>query len=232
MAHEPGDGATTGDVTVPLHSRRRERAQFVQHIRHAIPTVGLLAAAAQSLAAGAHGLELALAIAEIATSALLISSIVRGARSLHTHDHHHGHTHHAHGIEWIDIFAAGVLLAEAAEHWHVTHHVAGPTILTALVTLTIGLMHTRLSTRKARRRSLRLTDEHLFIPGRPFRSIKARWNEIAHVSVTEHQAEIRLHDGTRRRINLRDMRNAAEVRDALLKAHTRLTVGTPGVEPR
>jgi hypothetical protein len=223
MADPRGPDAAPGNVAVKLHSRKAERAAFAQHIQHAIPAAGLLAAAWQSLTAGAHGLELALAVAEIATSALLIGGILRSARTLRAHDD--GHAPHVHRIDWLDIFAAGVLFTEAAEHWHLTHHVKGPTVLLAFVTLAIGLTHGRMRSLVGRRRALELTADHLFVPGKPFRSIKARWRDIHQITLTEHEAEILLRSGRRRRIDLRDLRNAAEVREALTTAQRRLAPG-------
>ena len=222
MATNLGEVATTGNVAVKMRSRRQERAQFAQHIQHAVPTVGLLAAAWQSLSTGAEGFELALAVAEIATSVLLIGGILRGVRKLRAKDHGHGHALHAHRIEWLDIFAAGVLLTEAAEHWHLTHRVQGPTLLLASATLAMGLTHGRTKSLFGRARALELTAEHFVIPGKPFRGIKARWSDVKHIKLTDDHAEILLRSGRRRRINLRDLKNAAEVRDLLTQAQQRL----------
>ena len=220
MAHEPGVAAATGDVAVRMHSRKAERAVFAQHIQHAIPTAGLLAAAWQSLSAGAHGFELALAIAEIATSALLIGGILRSARSLRSDGH--GHAPHVHRVDWLDIVAAAVLFTEAAEHWHLTHRVAGPMILTGVATLLLGLTHGRMRSIVGRRRALELTADHLYVPGKPFRGIKARWADVQHITLTDDEAEILLRSGRRRRINLKDLKNAAEVRAVLTNAQLRL----------
>ena len=43
-----------------------------------------------------------------------------------------------HGVDWVDIAAGFVLMAEVLEHWHQTHHWRRPTILTAITTFALG----------------------------------------------------------------------------------------------
>src|SRR5262245_43943138 len=95
-------------VVVPLLSRRFERAQLLQKANHAIPAVGLLVTGAQALMEGMHGFTLALAVVQIGTSAMLMITIFRSLRDT-GRPASHGHES---GIEWIDIWAAGVLFAE------------------------------------------------------------------------------------------------------------------------
>ena len=218
MTAGQAQNAAGGDVAVPLHSRRRKRLQVGKQLQHVVPAAGLLYNGLQSLAAGAEGLELALAVAGMVTSGLLIAAFARRARGLRPHVA----THHAHGVDWMEIFASGVLFAEAFERWHTHHRVPGPQLLTAVVTLGIGLSHSWLSARNERRRSIRLTPEHLFIGRNKFSSFTARWDEIAEVSITEREATIRTHRGRRRRLNLADLENAEDVRGVLQAAQRRL----------
>ena len=213
----------TGDIAVPLRSRRQQRALLMQKLQHVVPAFALLLGATQTLRGGPHGFELALAVGEIAICALLVATFARSAKTTFG-PRKAAAGHHAHGVDWVDIFIAGVLFAEAAEHWNLHHRVKGPTILLAFVTLGIGLLHPRLSKRRERRRSLRLTADHLTIGGKPFRKFTAAWGEIVEVNVTERQAEIRTRDGRRRRVNLSDLDNADEVRAALLVAQKRLAL--------
>ena len=211
------EDAADADVAVPLHSRRHKRVQVGQQLQHVVPAAGLLYNGLQSLAAGAQGLELVLAVGGMVTSGLLIAAFARRARGLRQH----GAAHHAHGVEWMEIFAAGVLFAEAFERWHTHHRLPGPQLLTAFVTLGIGLSHSWLSARNERRRSLRLTPDHLFIGRNKFSSFTARWDEIAEISITEREATIRTHRGRRRHMNLADLENAEDVRAALEQAEAR-----------
>ena len=204
---------------MPLLSRRQERGQFLQKMNHVVPAVGLLTAGVHALTEGARGLDLALAVVEIGTTLMLAASIVKTLRAMRQPG---THSHDAHGVDWIDIWSAGILFAEAAERWHVRHHIARPTILTALVTLAFGLFHGRLLAFARQKRGLRITDAGLSVAGRPFRRFRARWSEIASISLGERSVEIRTRAGRLRRIDLADLRNASSVRAALQDANQRL----------
>lgn len=212
-------------VVVPLQSRRLERAQLLQKINHAIPAAGLLVAGAQALTGGAHGVALALAAVEIGTSAMLIFTLARGVRELGRR----GPAVHraSHGVDWIDIWAAGVLFAEAAERWHLTHHLSRPTILTGIITLALGLFHDRIRARIQRRRAVRITAEGIYVGAKPFRGLNARWPDIASISITGHVAEVRTRTGRVRRVDLADLRNPEEVRAAFAEGRKRLAALTP-----
>jgi len=209
------------DIAVPLLSRRLKRAVTMQKLNHAVPTVGLIVSGVQALAQGADGFGLALAVVEIVTSAFLIVTLarsIRGSRAAAPQSPHASHS----GVDWVDIWAAGVLFAEAGERWHLHHHVARPIILTALLTLALGLAHARMESFRDRRRTMRLTADGIHIPGKPFRSFGARWGDIAAVEVNDASAHIRTHAGRVRRLNLLDLENAAEVRGALAEAQRRV----------
>ena len=208
------------DVVVPLHSRRLKRALTLQKLNHAVPTVGLIFSGVQALQHGAEGFELVLAIVEILTSAFLIVTLARSIRAARaaTSAHHAPHAR----VDWVDIWAAGVLFAEAGERWHLRHHIARPIILNALLTLALGLAHERMGAFRGRRRSMRLTADGIRIPGKPFRSFEARWPEIASVRVTDSSAEVRTRAGRVRRLDLADLENAAEVRAAFEEAQRRV----------
>ena len=206
-------------LVVPLHSRRLERAQLLQKINHAIPAAGLLVTGMQALAEGAGGIGLALAIVEIVTSAMLIVTFARGVRATRrTGPREHSHS----GVDWIDIWAAGVLFAEAAERWHLTHHLSRPTILTAMITLGLGLFHGRIAASSQRRRAVRITAEGIYVGARPFRGLNARWADVASISAAGQVAEVRTRGGRVRRVDLTDLRNAEEVRAAFAEGSRRL----------
>lgn len=215
-----GQETPVADLIVPLHSRRRSRAQIGQKLQHLIPAAALLFGGVQSLIAGVDGFERVLAIVGIATSALLVTAFGRQLRRLRRPAAGHA----AHGIDWMDVFAAGVLFAEAAEKWRIRGHIWRPETLAALATLGVGLMHGRLAASGERRRSLRVTNEDLSVGGRLrfSRRFTARWSEIAAIEIGEREAAIRTHRGRTRRINLADLENAPAVRAALQEAERRL----------
>jgi hypothetical protein len=69
---------------------------------------------------------------------------------------------------------------------------------------------------------MRLTDEGILVPGKPFMSFRARWKDIAAVRLSDASAEIRTRQGHVRRLDLLDLENAAEVRAALQDAQRRV----------
>lgn len=222
-------------VVVPLLSRRFERAQIFQKANHLIPAAGLLVTGLQALGEGVHGFSLLLAAVEIGTSAMLIATLARSLAA--TRRHRPGEPRHAHRVDWIDIWAAGVLFAEAAERWHLTHHISRPTILTALVTLGLGLFHQRLATFRQRRRILRITSDGIFVSGKPFRGLSAAWRDMASITITGHVAEVRTRGGRVRRVDLNDLENADDVRAAFAEGGRRLAAlnasqpDTPSLTP-
>jgi hypothetical protein len=137
-----------------MQSRRRERALLAQKLQHLIPALPLLFQGATALASGVEGFGWWLAIAELVTSVLLFVTVVRAIR----HYRADALPHAAHGVDWAHVWAAGVLLAEAGERWHLHHHLARPVILTAFVTLALGLFHGRIVARTEHRRSLRVEE--------------------------------------------------------------------------
>jgi hypothetical protein len=209
-------------MIVPLRSRRRERAIIVQKLQHAAPAVVLFGAGITALGEGPHGGALALAIVEIVSSVLLAGSFVRAIRKARgaASAEHAPHSHH--GVDWIDIFTAVVLFAEAWEHYHVTHHVKRPTVVLGLVLLTLGVLHGRLAKRLEHRRTLRVEDEGLYVSGRPFRTLRAKWGEIRSIEVGERWGTITLKDGRSRKLDLPDLEGSTHVRAALAAAQQRL----------
>ena len=206
-------------ITVPLRSKRREKAQTLQKFQHAVPAVPLLMAGLQAIGNGDHGFALALGIFEIVTSVALLGSVVREIRAMRRPKAHAEHAHH--GVDWVHIFAAAVLIAEVLEHYHLTGHIRRPTILTAIVTLALGLGHGRLERFSAGRRVLRVEDDHLHVAGRPFRTLRARWADVTLIDVGENYAQIKTVDGRERKLNLSDLHGAEHVRTALAEAQRR-----------
>ena len=203
-------------TTVPRRSRKRRRALAVQKLQHIVPAIPLLSAGLQGIADHPHGVALVLAIFEIGTSLLLLASAVKELRSMRGGHAHEGHA--SHGVDWFHIFAAGVLLAEAAEHWHLTHHWRRPTLLMAAVTLLLGLLHGRIERFSEDRRALRLDDDGIHIGGKFFTSFDAAWADVEAIDIGERHTTIRAAGGRSRVIDLTDCENPAPVRAALEQA--------------
>ena len=205
-------------LVVPLRSRRQQRAQMFQKMQHAVPAGALLLQGLSTLGGHPHGFELTLGIVEVVAGALVAIAM---ARAIRTAARPHAHETDAHGIDWVDLAVAGVLAVEALEKWHARHHVARPTILTAIVMVVLGLGHGRIASRMARRHTLRVDDDGLYIGGKPFRAFRATWGEIAAIEVGDRWATVRTRGGRERRLDLVDLEDAAGVRRLLDVARVR-----------
>jgi hypothetical protein len=216
-------------LIVPLRSRRQQRAQLAQKLQHAVPGIVLLLAGLQALTESPHGAALALAIFELASSALLLANT---ARSVHANRHllHrsvHGHAAHAahHGIEWFDIFAAAVVIAEGFEHrLHGGHHFPRPAMLTAAILLVLGVFHGRIQQFAEGRRALKVSEVGISIGGRPFkqRRVRAQWADLKSIDIGDRWAVISTRAGRERTLDLADLEGAEHVRAALETARERL----------
>jgi hypothetical protein len=216
-------------LTVPLKSKRREKAQALQKFQHAIPAIPLLFAGLQAIGGGEHGFARALGLFEIVTSALLLGTVVRAIRGMRRAAAAAGHMPHAHhGVDWVHLFAAGVLIAEVLEHYHLTGHIRRPTVLTAIVTLGLGLAHGRLERLSERRRAMRVEDEGIHIGGRFFQTFRARWEEVTSIDVGERHASIKTRDGRERKLDLADLHGAEHVRGVLAEAQRRVAAARIG----
>ena len=212
----------SGAISVPLRSKRREKGLALQKVQHAVPAFGLMLAGTQAIRAGEHGFALALAVFEILTSAVLLVSMVRALRAARrpavAGAAHAGHA----GVDWVEIFAGFVLVAEALERWHLKHHIARPIILTAIVTFGLGLSHGRLAAVRARRQALRVDDEGIYVGSRPFGAFRATWDELSSIVIEKRYARIQTRTGRGRRLDLDDLEGPDEVRGALEGASRRL----------
>jgi len=202
---------------------------MLQKYQHLLPAAPLMVAGVTALRHGAHGFELVLAIFEVGTSALLVATVIRELRAARRGASPHA-SHHPHAVDWFHVVAAGVLATEAAERWHLTHHFPRPMLLTAAVTLALGLFHGRIDAGIQRRRALRLTDDELYFSARPWARFRARWEDVTAIDLDPRYATIRTRDGRTGRLDLADLENAERVRAVLTDARSRLTSNTSTVE--
>ena len=135
--------------------------------------------------------------------------------------------HSSHGVDWFHIFAAAVMVAEVAEHYHLTHHWRRPTILMAVVTLALGVLHGRVEAFSDRRRSLRLDDDGIYVGGKPWDSFRASWADVESIEVDGRYGTIRTKGGRTRQIDFKDSEQPAPLRAALEEAATRVRSARP-----
>jgi hypothetical protein len=205
---------------------------LIQKLQHAVPGAMLLFAGLQAIRENAHGVALALAGFEIVTSLLLVGSVLAAVAKARRPVNHAilPHVHHG-GVDWIDVFTAGLLFAEAVEHWHLKHHVKGPTILMAASLLVIGLLHGRIARRAERRFTIRVGEDDLYIGGKPFRSLRTKWVDVASIDIGTRYATVTTRTGRARRLDLADLQGSDHVRAALEEARRRIASSTPAFPP-
>ena len=120
----------------------------------------------------------------------------------------------------------GSCSSPALEHWHLTHHIARPTIVTAISTFALGLFHGRLAARAGRRRVLRVTDEGVSIAGRLFkaRTLRVTWADLEAIEIAGGSASVKTRAGRIRKLNLADLEGADHLRAALAEAQRRMAM--------
>ena len=195
-------------------------AKSLQKLNHVIPAMGLFLAGEQAIREGHGGFGFYLGVFEIVSSVALVVLFIREFRSaVRPGATHPGHAAH-HGIDWVDIEAGFVLVAEILEHWHLTHHIQRPTVFTAITTFGFGLFHGRLVEKRSRKRVLRVDETGIFVGGRPFkaRRLQAAWHDVASIDVGPRWAVIATRTGRSRKLDLPDLEEEVLARAALLRA--------------
>jgi len=211
------------EVVVPILSRRRDLAQLIPKLQHVAPAALLLFQGVSRLQHERHGWSLLLAVAELSVSVLVVGAFVRQVRTARaTHDVDHGDAHASHGVDWVDLLIGAMLGVEVWAHWHETGHIKRPTVLTAVGIFAVGLLHGKIAARAGRRLGLRIDDTGVAVGGRPFRNFRASWDELAAVEIEPEHARLVRKDGKARTFDFRDLRNAADVREALQGVKLRL----------
>jgi hypothetical protein len=211
-------------LAVPLRSRRRDRGLLLQKLEHAIPAVALLHEGLRGLLHHEQGFALALAVGEVASSLLLIAAFTRRLRE-HWRASRAPHPQEAHSasrFDWLEIFTAAVLVVEALEHQHRTGHLPRPTLLLAAVLLVLGLCHSWIHASAARRLVLRVDERGVAARLSRLRRFSIAWQDLAAVEIGERKATFVTRSGRRKGLDLADLHDAHEVRQALLAVREHL----------
>ena len=78
------------------------------------------------------------------------------------------------------------------------------------------------SERNYMRFTIRVEADHLYVGGKPFRSLREKWADIAAIDIDSRYGTIRTRAGRTRRLDLSDLEGANHVRAALEEARRRL----------
>jgi hypothetical protein len=215
------------ELVVPLTSKRRDIGAIFQKLQHVLPSLPLLLQGMDRLRHEAHAWSRLLGVAEIATSALVIGAFVRLVRTTRQGrlTDHPPQAHH--GVDWVDLCIGAMLTVEVWAHWYETGHLKRPTILLAVGMLVLGSLHGRIAGWAGRRRGLWVTDDGIRASRRPFSHFRATWAELAAIEIEPRQARLVRRDGKAYVLDLADLHNAAEVRQALEGARLRLPTPEP-----
>ena len=205
-------------ISVPLRTRRLQRAQLIQKMQHAAPSLVLLSDGLTRIGSGEPGFSLALGVIEVVTSVTVIGMVGRGIARLRQGTAPTAHQSHG-AVDWIDIAIAAMLVVEGVMHREETGHFPRPTILLAAVMFTLGLFHGRITSFAQKRRSMHVSADGISIPGRlPFTRLTLPWAQVASVDFKDGVALIVATDGQQRRVDVSDSLDPDAVRDALLAA--------------
>jgi hypothetical protein len=208
-------------IAIPLHTRRVQRGQFLQKLQHAIPSVVVLGDGLAHVQHDPHGLSLALGIAEIVASLLVIGTVVRGLRRLLRQTAPTAPAHAHHGIDWIDVSLGVMLSVEAFAKYNENGHIARPTLLLAATMFIIGFNHGRIAAWGSRRRELRVTDDGISVPGRFFTRTALRWEDVAEIAIGPDKARVIPIKGRDRVIDIGDSLDREAVCAAMATARAR-----------
>lgn len=207
---------------IPVRYRRTEKGLFAQKLQHAVPAVIVLGDGISHLQHEPSGMTLALGLAEVLVSLLVMGSIIWELRRLRATGRGSGHAHVSHGVDWIDLFLGAMLLVEAYARFDATSRLPRPTIVLGLALVILGLAHGRIAAWGDRRRSLVVNEGGISVPGRFFRRLSLQWSEVAEITMAPAKARVIAHDGRDQDLDLADAVQPDEIRAALTEARARL----------
>jgi len=204
------------DTVIPLLSRRRERALVVQKLPHVLGAVGLLVDGLLRVQHPQETYGMAVGAAELLTSALVLGAFLWSLATTRARTDG-AHAHEPHGVDWVDLLLGAMFAVEAVAHHYETNHWSRPTILLAVTMVAVGLLHGPIVARARRRRGLQITNKGLTI-GQGLRRFSAEWSDLKPIAVSERWGVLESASGTQYKIDLGDLGNEQQVRDALREA--------------
>ncbi len=205
------------DTVIPFLSRRRDRALIVSKLPHVLAAVVLLGDGLVRFRGENLPYTRLLAGAEVLTSALVLGTFAFALRAIFgDRDKDHA-ANESHGIDWIDLCLAGMFAIEAVAHHAETGRWPRPTVLLSITMFVFALAHGPLMAIARKRRGMTITSKGLKI-GRPFPAFAAEWAELKPIEVGEQFAVLQTIHGRERKIDLNDLGNQKQVRDALREA--------------
>ncbi len=150
---------------------------------------------------------------ELAIAAAVILTFPREMRALKRKRSHGVHHHPA--VGWFDLAAGGLLLWEAFNGVHHKAPYLRPPFFAGIVTIGLGLFHSRMQSFRKRRNFLTMDETRVRYRGGPFRRFTLANAELASVDLTEDSAIFHETGGRRHTIPFKRIHNAADIRKAI-----------------
>jgi hypothetical protein len=201
-------------VEIHLDDRRLTMADRVEAVQQGLAAFALLSAGLEryGTADGARAYAVALIAAAVLLALATLRHLLRSASG---------------SSGTLSIIAGCALLTE----WAVSLSDGGrwfrPTLVVALVALTMGIFHGPLHRRRGALRFLRMDAEGVAFRLNPFRRFRVKWAELASITAYSDCIVLQRRNGKEHRIPLTRLNNAFEVTDAVHAA-----AGRMGVESR
>lgn len=199
---------------------------MLRKVQHGVPALFLFFEGLDRILTRAGDWNRWLGTAEAFAGLLVLGAIGRAIGRLRwgagsTPPRQHIKLHH---VDWIDIGLATLLFVEVAAHRAETGEWRRPTLLLAVVTLAVGVLHGRITASAAKRQVLKVTDAGVSVGGWFFRRFTAAWTDIDRIDIAEKTAAIVRRDGRTHTFDLIDIRHSNDVTRALTRARTRFEV--------
>lgn len=197
-------------LTIYLDDHRTRAANLISKIQHLAAGVPLVYIGSQKLLNNTD--ELLIAILEVGIGLAVGAAFLQELRTtLRPSEASHPR------FGWFEL-AAGILLIFEAFHGATTKlGYLRPAFLAGTVTIGLGLFHHRLQARARRRRYLKLDDAGLELRTHRFRWHKLKWGELDAIAVSESKIVFQKKNGRSRSVRLNMLRNADEIRTAILE---------------
>ena len=204
------------DTVIPLLSRGRKRSLVGQKVPHVLGALALFGEGVLRAERETQAYGWVLSGAELLTGTLVLAAFVRtlvSAVNATPDDAQAGRP----GIDWIDLLLAGLFAVEAVARHSETHDWPRLTAVLAATMLVVAIVHGPIAAFARRRRGLILSNKGLRV-GPPLRRFQAEWAALKPISPGDRWAVLETTHGDVHRIDLSDLGNERQVRDALREA--------------
>jgi mannose-6-phosphate isomerase-like protein (cupin superfamily) len=204
------------DTVIPFLSRRRKRVLVGQKVPHVLGALALIGQGVLRAERETQVYGWVLCGAELLTSTLVLAAFVRTLVSA-GHPTPDDAPDERAGLDWVDLLLAGLFAVEAVARHSETHDWPRVTVLLAAMMLVVATVHRPIAALVRRRRALILSNKGLRV-GPPLRRFQAEWAALKPISLGERWVVLETIHGDVHRIDLSDLGNERQVREALREA--------------